>query len=324
MNTQMDTADLAGALAKRGLLTSGVAPGRTPAARPWFIGVVLGAAGWLAGVFALIFVFLLLELEGSGEIGGAGAVLLAAAYGLYRVDRDSAFFEQLALALSIAGQIALGIAVADWTDSAAATAAFLCALEIALLVALPNPLARTLAAFAACIAWVLAVRFAAWDESLFDVELVALAPALLSWLAIFVPLVIVVEVLLRRELDWIATRWCATARPALAGSIAALALATWAAEPFASLPFVARSFETNWLALWPLLGTGMALYAALCAFRVRARALLGLSVAGALLHALQFYYVLGASLLLKSAIMVAVGVALLAAAWALRRSGEPG
>jgi len=329
MTQAIGAAELTNALTERGLLPAGAEPpplGHTD--RPWFIGVVLGASGWLAGLFALLFVYLLFEPESTGAFALAGVIMLAAAYGLYFADRDSAFFEQLALALSIAGQLALAWAAADATDSTPATAALMAALQLVLLFVLPNYLAKTLAAFFACVAFAIAVRYAWWDRSVLDYarEEVALLPALLGWLVIWAPLIALAQLLIAREAAWMASALRGVARPALNGLIAALAIGTWASEPFASLPFGVTGTATNWLALWPLLAVATALFAASCAFRQRARALLGLAIAGALLHTLQFYYVLGTTLVLKSSFMLADGVVLLAAAWALRRrwSSAPG
>jgi hypothetical protein len=327
MSTLLTEASLAAALANRGLLNATAADDAATANdRPWFIAALLGAAGWLAGVFVLSFVYLLFEPESAAGYGMAGAILLAAAYGLYLADRAGSFFEQLALALSIAGQIAISIAVAEGTESAAATTAAVTVMQIALLVILPNALARSLAAFFACVAWALTVRAVWWDRSLFDFrgEPIAMAPALLGWLAIWAPIIAAQEWLVRNEREWLASPLRRIARPASSGAIAALAIATWVSEPFSSLPFVARSDVTSWLALWPLLGVLTALYAAVCAARLRARALLGLAIAGGLVHAMQFYYVLGTTLVVKSAIMLAVGAALLTAAWALRRGTTAG
>jgi hypothetical protein len=315
---------LAAALAERGLLTEAPIPPHDGGGdRPWFVSAVLGAAGWLAGVFVLLFVYLLFEPDSASELGLAGSILVTAAYGLYRADRHGSFFAQLALALSIAGQIALCASFGAATESIAATAAITTVVQLGLLFVMPNALARVLAAFFACIAWALAVRFAWWDRSwLASGALpVALAPALLGWLAIWAPIAAAAEWLVRRERDWLATPLRGIARATSSGVIAALAIGTWASEPFASLPF-ARAGFSNWLALWPLLGTAAAAYAAFCAVRLRSRALLGLAVAGGLLHALQFYFVLGVGLLAKAAIMAVVGAALLAAAWVLRSDGQ--
>ena len=322
MTRVVGAVELTNALAERGLLPAGAEPPSSGHAdRPWFIGVVLGASGWLAGLFALLFVYLAFEPESPGGFALAGVIMLAAAYGLYFADRDSAFFDQLALALSIAGQLALAWAAADATDSTAATAALMTALQLVLLFVLPNYLAKTLAAFFACVAWAIAVRYGWWDRSVFDEprEDVALLPALLGWLVIWTPLIVAVYALIAREAEWMAGALRGVARPALNGLIGALAIATWVSEPFGSLPFWASGNQTNWLALWPLFAVGTALFAASCAFRLRSPALVGLSIAGALLHTMQFYYVLGTTLLQKSWIMLAVGVGLLAAAWALQR-----
>jgi hypothetical protein len=122
------------------------------------------------------------------------------------------------------------------------------------------------------------------------------------------------------------------ARTALTGLLMALALATWASEPLGSLVFWSPPGEpyVNWLVLWPLLGAATALFAAVCAYRLQNRALVGLAIGGALLHVMQFYYLLGTTLVIKSMIMLGVGVTLLLAAGTLgrgsaqsRRSGLP-
>jgi hypothetical protein len=324
MSAPRTATELATALAERGLLAGAPSPpDEAGSERPWFVSAVLGAAGWLAGVFVLLFVYLVFEPDSAPELGLAGSILVTAAYGLYRIDRRGSFFAQLALALSIAGQIALCASFAVATESAALTAALAAFVQLGLLFVMPNALARTLAAFFACVASALAVRFAWWDRSWFDsrTAAVALVPALLGWLAIWAPIAAAAEWLVRRERDWLATPLRGIARTAASGVIAALAVGTWASEPFASLPF-ARTGFSNWLALWPLLGAAAAAYAALCAVRFRSRALLGLAIAGALLHAVQFYFVLGVGLVMKSAIMAAVGAALLAAAWLLHGRAE--
>ena len=91
------------ALAKHGVLRADAqVPETSRSDRPWFVGVLLGTAGWMAGVFALVFVALLFKPSGTVELATAGVILLAAAFTLYASDRESAFFDQLALALSIA------------------------------------------------------------------------------------------------------------------------------------------------------------------------------------------------------------------------------
>lgn len=301
-------------------------PQDTSSERPWYISAVLGLSGWLAGVFAMVFVALLFRPDSLLDYSLAAVVLLGAAFGLYAVDRDSAFFDQLALALSVAGQLAFVAAALELTDSDAGTAALTAVLQVGLLFAMPNRLARMLAAFFACLAWALALRLAWWDDLIHGSGAVALAPALIGWFVIWVPIAVLAHYLLKTEPVWMAHRLRRVVRPALSGLLLSLAIGTWASEPFGSLGFgvTQGEWQTNWLALWPLLGAAAALFAAWCAFRIRSRGLLGVAILGAFLHVAQFYYVLGARLLTKSAIMLAVGVALLLAAAQVRRFAESG
>ena len=294
-------------------------------ARPWFISIVLGFSGWLAGIFVLLFVGMLFKPDTPPGIAFCGLILLAAAFGLYAVDRHSAFFDQLALALSIAGQIALTLAALDATDSAAATAALVALLQVILLFVMPNDLAKVLAAFFTCCAWALAIRFAWWGEQGFHdaVPSVALAPALMGWIVVWAPILGAVHALVSTEHQWMAHSLRRIARPALSGFLIGLCAATWVSEPFGSLMFWEEQARTNWLAIWPLLGAGAALFAAVYSFRLRNRALIGVAIAGALLHLAQFYYLLGTSLLIKSGIMIGVGIAALLVATWLRQQHSP-
>jgi hypothetical protein len=307
------------ALIARGILGPDASLPAAAEHRPWFVGAVLGAAGWLAGICALAFVAMLFKPHGAGQFSLIGLVLLAAAFGLYAVDRENAFFDQLALALSVAGQIALTWAAGVATHSAAGTAACAGVLQLAILAVMPNRFARTLAAFFACIAWALTIRLTWWgQDSLFNSSRdVALGPALLGWFAIWVPVGLAAEALVRTESRWIASPWRRIVRPALTGLVAALAVGSWASEPLAGLQIWEQTASrSNWLALWPLFAFLAALFATFCAFRVRNRALIGLGIGGALLHVSQFYFLLGTTLIVKSILMLVVGAALLgSAAW---------
>jgi len=319
--------DLTAALVERGLIKRKAPPPEQTDDRPWYISVVLGGAGWLAGLFALAFVGVLFTPEPAGGFAVAGMIMLAAAFGLYAAGRQ-AFFDQLALALSIAGQLALAWAAAQATESAAGTAALVTLMQVVLLIVMPNRMAKVLSAFFACIAWALAVRFALWGETtMSDVRAqVPLGLALVSWLVIWVPLIAASQALIALEARWMAEGWRSIARAAQSGLLMALAIATWASEPLGSLVFWTPSGAAyvNWLVLWPLLGAATALFAAICAYRLQNRALVGLAIAGALLHVMQFYYMLGTTLVVKSMIMLAVGAVLIVAARGVERRGQGG
>lgn len=309
-------ATLIAALQTNGLLRHD-APRFEPDAneRPWFISLVLGLAGWLAGIFAMIFIAILFEPQTAGGYALTGIVLLAAAYALYAIDRESAFFDQLALALSIAGQLAITGAAWEMSDSETFTAACVAIMQAALLVLMPNRLARAIAAFFACIAWALTIRFAWWGEWTGHRNEIASLPALVGWFVIWLPLIALAHLAIATEARWMSQSLRRIVRPALTGVLVSLALGTWVSEPFDTFSmWTPAGTHTDWRALWPLLATASALFATACAFRLRNRALLGVGIAGALVHVVQFYLVLGTSLLLKSCIMLLVGGALLLAA----------
>lgn len=325
MNATISAAQLKDELVRRRLIEPSAddVPDTTEG-RPWFIGIVLGASGWVAGVCVLVFLGTLFEPDSPIATGVIGLLLLAAAFALYAADRGSQFFDQFALALSIAGQLAMVWAALDASDSDAVTAALTCAMQIVLLFAMPNPFAKTISTFFACCAWALAVRFGWWGSISYDaVRQVALAPALIGWFVVWLPIIGITHALISNERRWMPGAARRIARPALTGLLISLGLATWISEPFDSLMFWSDQPRTNWLALWPLLGAAGALLAAVYAFRLRSRALIGVASVGALLHVGQFYYLLGLSLLTKSCIMFGVGVlALLAATWLQRRGSE--
>jgi Domain of unknown function (DUF4401) len=131
--------------------------------RPWYVTVLLGASGWVAGIFLLLFVFTLFKPDSAGAAFVTGVVLLIAAWGLFMVDRDGAFVSQLALALSVAGQIAVLFGASEslfkHSRSIAGLATLALILQTVLIVVMPNRLHRMMSALFACAAWALAVRY---------------------------------------------------------------------------------------------------------------------------------------------------------------------
>lgn len=325
----MRTVELERAMARHGMIEPDAPPlPFDSGGRPWYVSLVLGGAGWLASLFVFLFVLLFFEPDTPAGSALAGTVMLGAGFGLYVADRANAFFEQLALALSLAGQLALMYSVGSATESAVAVAAFTAVLSAALVLWLPNHFAKMLSTFFACVAWALVVRLGWWGENSFEQGRLAvpLAPALIGWVLIWVPVALGVLALIAGEARWMASGARRVARPALTGLLLALSVGTWSSEPLAVLRFWAPAGEVpvNWLVLWPLLGVAAALFAGVCALRLRHRAVVGVAIAGALLHLVQFYYLLGVSLVTKSYIMLALGVGLLLTARRLRtRASSP-
>jgi uncharacterized membrane protein len=324
MSTPMTIATLTAALVRRGVLRPDAPPPPgSPSDRPWFIGFVLGVSGWLAGIFGIIFIGMFFRPHDTLQFTVSAVLLLAAAYGLYVLDRENAFVDQLALALSIAGQIMAVIAIEDIVDSKTVTAAMLAFLQLGLVLAMPNRLARVISALFACLAWALAFRLGLWSDDLWaaaDTKALRVVPAIISWLVIWVPLMALTWMLVVREAEWMASSMRHILRPALTGLLIALSLGTLMSQPTDALFLWSDTGQkTNWLVLWPLLSVGAAMLAALCALQLRNHALLGVAIAGALLHVLHFYFLLGTSLLVKSCIMIAIGLLLFTAGTTLRR-----
>ena len=295
------------------------------AERPLAISLLLGVSGWAAGLFMLVFVALLFHPEGTGQAALSGAVLLAAAWGLFRADRDGAqvFVAQLALALSIAGQCLMLYAMSEHAHGIAPIAGAALLLQTVLALAMPNGLHRTLSTLFATIAWALTLRFALFGEPEFwrsgaAPQVASLPAALAGWLFAWVPVAVGLWWAIRSEPAWRARGWQSVFRPIVTGLIAGLAFATLASHPFESFRwFGSGEVNVGGLALWPLLSAIGALAAVAAAFALRRRALMAVCVVAVLLHVSHFYYALGASLLIKSVLMIVMGGGLLLAARAV-------
>ncbi len=328
-------AELLDELRARGLVPDGApaAAVERAAGRPWYIGLMLGAAGWVAGVFLLVFVMLLFRPDSSASAFFIGPVLLAAAWGLFRVDREGAFVSQLALALSIAGQFAVVFALGETffksSHSIAGLAFIALLLQVALIAVMPNRLHRTMSALFACVAWALLVRYGVWDQTETSYARPgAMAPslgyALLGWALSWLPVAGLLWLAILREPAWMAGGRQAIVRPATVGLVVALAVGTLLSQPFESFTWLHSSnARQGWLAIWPLLSALAALGGLAAAFALGHRGLTATCVVAALMHASHFYYAMGASLLLKSATMIVLGALLLGAAHYLRQRTSP-
>lgn len=324
------TRELVAQLRSRGLIPEKSPPVHDPD-RPWFVALLQGVAGWLAGIFLLVFVALMFKPDSSGAIFAVGAMLLAGAWMLYYADRDAVFLDQLALAISIAGQFAVAWAIVKEGTSGLSLAATMLVLQIFVLLVMPNKVARTLAALFATIAWVFTVRFllrpGQGEQIFFDDYHERYSPLLgawtlpLAWFLTWVPLLALAGWLIHHEVRWMSNGLRRYARPLLTGTLLGLSLGGIAAEPFTvfALGIESMGMRFSWWALFPLLSVALAMFSAWGAFRVRSHALLGFAVFAALLHLSRFYYLYGTTLLWKSVIMLTAGAVLLLAGIALRK-----
>jgi Domain of unknown function (DUF4401) len=309
---------LTAALVQHGHLPPDTAPPpEAPPTRPWFIALLLGIAGWLAGLCSVFFLALVFEPKTAGSLGMIGVVLLAVAFGLYVADRNNSFLDQLALAFSIAGQLAVAGAIGQATEwKPALTASLIAILQGVLVLAMPNSLARLLSTMFACAAWAIAIRTGWLSGGWFGSARasVGFLPALLAWLVIWTPVAAAAWFLIAREAAWMATAFRTLARPVLSGLLIALAFGSLATAPWEMFddfgPAGAR--RMNWLVIWPLLSAAGAMLAGFLAYRLRHTGLIGAAAVAAFLHAVMFYYLLGSTLLTKAAIMAVAGVVMLA------------
>ena len=294
--------------------------------RPLAISLLLGASGWVAGLFMLGFVAMLFQPDNAAQAAVCGSVLLAAAWGLFKADGDGAqvFVAQLGLTLSIAGQCLMLYAMSEHAKGIAPIASAALVLQTVLALVMPNRLHRALSTLFATIAWALTLRFALVGEPEFwrgvvSTRTASLPAALAGWLVAWGPVGAGLWWLIRGEAAW-AARGERLLQPITAGLIVGLAFATLASQPFESFRwFGAGEGYAGGLALWPLLSALAALGAVAAAFALRQRGLMSVCVIAALLHVSHFYYALGTSLLMKSVLMLVMSAAMLIAARALTK-----
>ena len=329
----VESAKLVEKLRERGVIRADAPP--MPANdddRPWFIAILQGIAGWFSGGLLLLFIGMMIKPDGAFGLTFCGVILLVGAWALYFAARDVVFVEQLALALSIAGQFAVAWSVFEDDRNPAFISAGLLALQCAVFAIMPNRQSRTLSAFFACCAWVFLVRFMLTggrsdhffldDDGIFSPPKFGSVTALVAWLLTWAPIVSGAWWLLKTEARWMASGARAFARPALVGLLLAGALVPIFTEPFTSLVVGLvddASHTLTWWSLFQLLSIALTMFAAWCAFRLRSYGLLGLAIFAALAYLARFYYLYGTTLLEKSAIMLVLGAALLGVARLLSR-----
>lgn len=332
------------------LRAAGAVSGEAPAHRdglPWYLAGLIGVSAWIAaGLLFGFFAALLDELWKTPVIAVAsGALCIAAALGLLRIARGGRksnrefireFIEQSAIALSLVGQLLVGIGfnewfgdTAGWAGSAAIALAlyglgaqtmhrFLCGVAFAVaVVAICNeldtvaydlsPVALPVLAWLAFVAW--------WRTEHEDIRALPLSP--LAWaLSLFALLTAFFGDL---EL-WPAARDATSWRvwgPQIAVALL-LPLTVWRlAGARRLLPVLcAVAFASIWLRA-P--GVNLGVMLALTAFASHRPALLATGLIGTGVYLIRYYYQLDVPLLEKSQWLLLGGIALLAIRFALTR-----
>jgi uncharacterized membrane protein len=300
---------------------------------PWYVQVMLGVCAWIAGLLLLLFVVLTVVAGSHGESWGVlltlGVMACAGSALMYRaVNEASAFGSQFALAMSIAGQTGVTVGLGGLAGPRAALWGML-AVEIAMILAVRNRLHRVLVTVLAVMAWALAMHDVLFRDipgvSLFsrqhEVVYDSSALPVVLWIAMWTPIAYGAFWLVRNEAQWMAAGRERLLRPVMQGLVAGLSVAPLATHPSTfwmamgmGPTQIVRDGSAQATALWPLLAMFLAILAVALAFTLQNRALMGLGILFALLEIGGFYYVLGTTLLVKSLIMIALGVVLLSVA----------
>lgn len=342
------TGSLKEKLAQAGIVVEeGDAP--TALEAPWFVRALQAFSGWLAALFLLGFIAMgaVFVLDSSAAAATLGLVMIAGAYALLRGSNGD-FIEHLALAGSLAGQLlvawALGAALGDvnaglWWS--------LAGLQALLALVMPSLTHRTFSAFAASLAFYLALTEGISAPSLAGgLVLLALTvlwlnefrwPAhmrrlqalgyglLLGLLAIQVTEYHGQSLLLGRYYMGTGLAWL---EPWVGDALGTLALLLLIRHVFQRHRHVmvpsARAAAYGAAAVLMLLsleahGLSQGAVVVVLGFAIGNRLIMGLGGILLLLAITNYYYWLDATLLAKSVTLCLLGVLLLTLRWVLRR-----
>ncbi len=336
---------------QKAALVEGSMPEAGDASSPWFIRVMLGFAGWLGALFLLGFVgagfAFVIKSATAMVVAGAGAC--AASVAIFRAAPKSDFVAQFGLAVSFAGQALLLFGFAGLFKNISATQFAWCFLlqEAALFVLIPNYLHRVLCALGAA----LAANFLIVEAGLFALAPAAITAAFLAvWLSEFrferhgplvraggygLALAAVVTAVLHGGL-WLS--WLVRMGHGVPVGGEAVAWLGRAASLLVLVGAVVALLRREGLALGSgqgRVGLAAALILGLASFKAPGvapaaailvvgyangnRVLAGLGILALLGYLSHYYYSLQTTLLVKSGLLAATGLALLAARFALHR-----
>jgi hypothetical protein len=346
-------AELWDRLAEAGMV-EGAMPEPREAAAPWYVRAMVGVAGWIAACFLIGFLVLALSLESHGSNAAVvGLFCCGGAFFLFRQFDGQDFVEQLALAVSLAGQALIAFGLGDMVHPGdAAFYLMLAIVEAVLVVAVPNFLHRVLAGAGACGALALAFGDMGLPGLASPVLCAALAAVWLEprvwalggslWRPVgygAVLALLLTETFHIVDADaalfgWRASAptWMALHGPLIGRAVAAailifvaLRLALREGVKQGSGLFAAIAAGAVLLAAFSLAAPGLAsaLLILLLGFAAGSRLLVGVGILSLLGFVFHFYYSLQATLLEKSGLMALAAFVLLGLHFAFRRLGGP-
>lgn len=330
-------------------LVEGGTPARGEATAPWFVRLMLGVAGWIGALFLLGFVgaafALLIKNAGAEFVVGVGACTAAAF--IFRGAPRNDFIAQFGLAVSLAGQVLTAHAVSQILGRSTSAIAFFLAFQQALLfVVVPNFVHRLWASWSAAFATACALQ---------SLGLAPFAPAVTCgaflWLALSEfrlarhgELVrpgiagLALATLQTTALPWSqmdgffgreARLFALGATGAWVGLVALAAVLVWGAWLLLKREQASVASPQGRIALATALilglvclkapGAGPAAAVLVVGFANANRVISGLGILGLLSYLAYYYHSLQATLLEKSGLLVAAGVALLVVRFAMQR-----
>lgn len=337
------------------LVAAGLVQGEMPAAArpatPWFVRAALGVAGWIGALFLLGFVgaglAFIKDSPAACFVVGTFACALAAV--ILRVGGENDFAGQFGLAVSLAGQGLLLVALQKWFGPRIGrVAAPLMLQQAVLFVAIPTPVHRVWTAWSGAYAGVLALGewslgpltlpalvaglIAAWTTALDRPHDAPVLRAAGYGLALGVLTVVTVQLFM----GWIGSEFDVAPR-APAGVVQPLALTAvllggtlrlLRREGVPASSRVGRAALAGAAIIGAISvrapGVGATVAILVLGHAVGDRLLAGLGITALVVYLGAFYYTLAATLLEKSALLGGAGLALLAARLVLARRGFAG
>ena len=336
---------------RNGGLVEGEMPAAGDARAPWFVRVMLGIAGWIGALFLLGFVgagfAFVLKSSGAAFVVGAGAC--AAAVAIFRAAPKNDFVAQFGLAVSLAGQALLVYGAAQWFGferSAIGIALYVALQQTLLFVLVPNFVHRLWTSWSGA----LAAAYAMLDAGLFAFT-PAVTTAAFVWVALSEFKLARHGALVRAGVYGLALAAVQTSvlhgnlvaavilghdrhgislgEPGVwLGRLASLAVLLWAVMTLLRREGLSWSSGQGRVGLAGALilgivsikapGVGPAAAILIVGYANADRVLAGLGIFALLGYLSHYYYSLQATLLEKSALLAAAGIALLAARLAMR------
>jgi len=326
-------------------LTVGAMPVAEEAHTPWYVRVMLGISGLIAAMFLLAFVGVGFSFVMENKIASltVGLMVIAGAYALFRTLPQGDFASMFALAVSIAGQALVVVGILGFFDHATVRAtpvALIAVIEALLALAMPNFIHRTASAYAAGLAFAYACEASGAHFIAAGVVAAAVAWAWLNEARLGKLHSIVTPVGYGLTLAFVqieGTALIGHSTAALFGSQTVYKGWPWIGEALVLAALLVSAWtllgRAGWvlperravLALIAAAAIGAASFKApgiagglmivLLGFANGNRVLVGLGIAALLFYVSGYYYLLDATLLLKSGVLAATAVALLAARW---------